>query len=367
MAKLLYATYRILWENTSDSSIIKELKGFDKNFLKNVRLFSWKKNLKNKDEFEKFSICNATPSYMINHLKNFMDFNFMAENINAMNGLIGNIEVSIRINNLIGNYTKEDLSLKIKESFRKDNIIFREDQHLPELINIRLNSKNKVLNSTWYKDGYLIFQDKASAAVIQTLSPTKDDLIFDMCAAPGVKTSYIAQYMGNKGHIIAGEFLGKRINVLEKLMKDLNVLNCHLINLDSISPPFRFEDRFDRILLDAPCTGSGTFLRSPELKWRQSEKFLHQNTTLQKKLLKSAIKLLKPNGILVYSTCSLYPEEGEFQILNHLDKLQPLPLPSWFSPSYKIEDSILPGTGRLFPSTHQTQGFFIGKFKKKQQ
>ena len=154
---------------------------------------------------------------------------------------------------------------------------------------------------------------------------------------------------------------------MKKLLKDLNVLNCFLINLDSIEPPFRFENYFDRILLDAPCTGSGTFLKSPELKWRQSENFLHQNTVLQKKLLKSAIEFLKPNGILVYSTCSLYPEEGEYQILDNLDKLQPLPLPNWFSPSYVIEDSIVPGTGRLFPSTHKTQGFFIGKFKKKQQ
>ena len=336
-------------------------------FLNNVRSFSWKENLKNKDEFERFSICNAIPSFLVNHLKNVMDSEFMTENINAMNGLISNTEVSIRINNLMGDYNKEDLSLKIKESLKKNKIMFREDLHLPELIKIRLNSKNIVLNNSWYKKGYLIFQDKASAAVVQTLSPKKEDLIFDMCAAPGIKTSQIAQYMGNKGHIIAGEFLGKRMNVLGKLIKDLNVLNCFLINLDSIEPPFRFENQFDRILLDAPCTGSGTFLKSPELKWRQNENFLHQNTVLQKKLLKSAIKLLKPDGILVYSTCSLYPEEGEYQILDNLDKLQPLPLPSWFSPSYKIEDSTLPGTGRLFPSTHQTQGFFIGKFKKKQQ
>lgn len=367
MAKFLYATYRILWENTATSNLIKELKGINKNFLNDVRSFSWKKNLENKDESEKFSICNAVPSFMVNHLNNFMDFEFMAENISAMNGLIGNTDVSIRINNLIGDFTKEDLYLKIKESLEQSNIDFYQDQHLPELINVHLNSKNNILNNYWYKRGYLIFQNKASAAVVQTLSPKKTDLIFDMCAAPGIKTSQIAQYMENEGHLIAGEFLGSRMEMLEKILRDLNVLNCFLINIDSIDPPFRFENQFDRILLDAPCTGSGTFLKSPELKWRQSENFLHQNTVLQKKLLKSAIKLLKPDGILVYSTCSLYPEEGEFQILDNLDKLQPLPLPSWFSPSYEIEDSILPGTGRLFPSTHQTQGFFIGKFKKKQQ
>jgi len=82
--------------------------------------------------------------------------------------------------------------------------------------------------------------------------------------------------------------------------------------------------------------------------------------------LGTALKILKPGGILVYSTCSLYPEEGEYIIMNFQDYLEPQNLPKWFSPSYNIEGSVLPGTGRLFPSIHHTQGFFIGKFKKKE-
>jgi 16S rRNA (cytosine967-C5)-methyltransferase len=117
-------------------------------------------------------------------------------------------------------------------------------------------------------------------------------------------------------------------------------------------------------LLDAPCTGSGTFSTNPELKWRQNEGFLHQNIVLQEKLLKSAITLLKHSGILVYSTCSLYPEEGEYQVLKILKHLKPMELPKWFSPSYKVDDQQIPGTGRLFPVNHNTKGFFIAKFKK---
>jgi 16S rRNA C967 or C1407 C5-methylase (RsmB/RsmF family) len=152
---------------------------------------------------------------------------------------------------------------------------------------------------------------------------------------------------------------------MKKLLNHLNVLNTHLLNIDSIVIPLRFQNYFDRILLDAPCTGSGTFLTNPELKWRQNYNFLYQNTILQKKLLGSALRLLKPGGILVYSTCSLYPEEGEYIIRDFLNQLQPLSLPAWFSPSYKINGSDLPGVGRLFPSMHQTQGFFVSKFIKK--
>ena len=86
---------------------------------------------------------------------------------------------------------------------------------------------------------------------------------------------------------------------------------------------------------------------------------------LQEKLLKNALRLLKPSGVLVYSTCSLYPEEGELQVLKILEEVNPIKLPEWFSPSYKIKNRQIPGTGRLFPAINQTKGFFIGKFKKK--
>lgn len=366
MPHYLYATYRILWENASDITVIKELKVIRKSFLRRTRSFSWKRSLEGKDEREKFSICKSVPSFMVDRLLQVMNLEFLAENIDYMNSLVRNLKLSIRINNLIGNYTKKELFRKIGDSFKSDNIIFHKDPNVPNMLNIPLKLKNKVINNPWYKRGYLIFQDKASAAVIQALSPQQGDLICDMCSAPGIKTSLIAEDMKNKGYIIAGEFLAERMNIMKNLLNHLNVLNCFLINADSIDFPFRFENYFDRILLDAPCTGSGNFLASPELKWRQNKKFLHQNIILQKKLLNSAIKLLKPNGILVYSTCSLYPEEGEYQILDYLDYLKPLALPRWFSPSYRIDGSTVPGTGRLFPSLHQTQGFFIGKFKKKE-
>ena len=123
--------------------------------------------------------------------------------------------------------------------------------------------------------------------------------------------------------------------------------------------------KFDKILIDAPCTGSGTFLSHPELKWRQNNAFLNQNVVIQKKLIESGLNLLKKGGILVYSTCSLYPEEGEYQINEIYDQITPLDLPQYFSKSYKINNTILKGTGRLFPSIHNTQGFFVSRLKKK--
>ncbi len=366
LSKYFFATYRMLWEHTSKKKIITELKEIDKEFLNKVRKFSWNKAIANKNEKEKLGILEAIPSFMIEHLFPVMNFDFLQNNIHFMNGEESKIEITIRVNNLCRNPNFKDLFTQIKDNLNKNKIAYRKDLDLSDLLWISGSQKNRVIRNPYYQQGYLIFQDKASAAVIQTLAPQQEDKICDMCAAPGVKTSLIAQYMKNKGHIIAGEFLTKRVKMMNLLLKQLNVLNVHIINTDSIIFPIRFQNYFDCVLLDAPCTGSGAFLASPELKWRQNEGFLYQNVILQKKLIENAIKILKPNGILVYSTCSLYPEEGEYQILDFMDYLDPLNLPKWFSPSYIIDNNTIPGTGRLFPSLHHTQGFFIGKFKKKE-
>ncbi|MFX1499760.1 MAG: RsmB/NOP family class I SAM-dependent RNA methyltransferase [Promethearchaeota archaeon] len=362
--KYLYATFKILWEHTSEKNILNELKDIDRKFLKRIRTFSWDKALIHKKQEEKLSILTATPSFMIDRLHMVMNLEFLKTNIEFMNGL-NNIEITVRINNLPDKSKLQNLLPHIREALKQDKIDSNEDINIPELLWISISQKNKVIKNHLYQKGILIFQDKASAAVIQVLSPKQEEKVCDMCAAPGIKTSLIAQHMNNKGYIIAGEFLPKRAGMMRILLNKLKVSNVHILNTDSIVFPIRFQEYFDCILLDAPCTGSGAFLTTPELKWRQNRGFLRQNTVLQKKLFENALKLLKPNGVLVYSTCSLYPEEGEYQILEFIEHLEPMDLPKWFSPSYKINDKFIQGTGRLFPSIHHTQGFFIGKFKKK--
>ena len=367
LAKYFYAVYRIFWEKASNETILRELKNIDRVFLKNIRQFSWKKALAGKTEIEKLSICEGIPTFMINHLLPVMKLEFLKENIKYMDNLINDSIVYLRFNTLKKKDPLKNRFSQIKKELKKKNIRFNDDTQIPYMINIPMRMKSKVIQNYWYQKGYLIFQDKASAAVVQALSPQPGELICDMCAAPGSKTSLMAQSMKNKGTIIAGDFMSNRIKTMKKLLKNLNVLNTYMINTDSIKFPVRFKNYFDRILLDAPCTGNGTFSANPELKWRQNMRFLHQCTLLQEKLFESALKLLKHDGILVYSTCSLYPEEGENLISKFIDRLEPLDLPHWFSPSYTLNNSILPGTGRMFPSIHHTQGFFIGKFKKKEK
>ncbi len=366
-AKYLIAIYRIVWEKENAIKVGNELNfGSDESTLiKKLDFFSWKQALKGKNEIERLSLEIAIPTFTIKKLATVMDLETIRANVKQMDGKEGNQTLFFRFNDLP--YEKNQLNSlnSVLKDLEEQGINAKRDTHFSKVFYTELKNKKKIILNRLYKEGKLVIQDKASFAVTNLLEPQENELICDLCAAPGIKTSIIAQLSQNKAKLIANDFSKQRLRGTRQLLKKLNVLNTNVMNSDGIKLPVRFTNYFDKILLDAPCTGSGTFSTNPELKWRQNEGFLHQNLVLQEKLLKSAIKLLKPSGILVYSTCSLYPEEGEYQVLKILNHLKPMELPKWFSPSYKINHQHISGTGRLFPATHRTKGFFIAKFKKK--
>ena len=366
-AKYLIAIYRIVWEKENALKVGNELDFSleELALIKKLDFFSWKQALKRKSEIERLSLEIAIPTFSIKKLAPVMDLETIRANVKQMDGKEGNKTLFFRFNDLPYKNNQQDSLNYILKDLEEQGINAKRDTHFSKVFSTELKNKKKIILNRLYKEGKLVIQDKASYAVTHLLEPQANELICDMCAAPGIKTSIIAQLSQNRAKIIANDFSKQRLRGTRQLLKKLNVLNTNLINSDGIKLPVRFTNFFDKILLDAPCTGSGAFSTNPELKWRQNEEFLHQNLVLQEKLLKNAINLLKPSGILVYSTCSLYPEEGEVQVLKVINHFKPMGLPKWFSPSHKIDNQHIPGTGRLFPATHQTKGFFIAKFKKK--
>ncbi len=259
---------------------------------------------------------------------------------------------------------KESRSSILREVETQLGIKLVADSHLPDLYLLPRQQKQIFKQSQWYQRGLFIFQDKASLIPPLLLHPQADELIGDLCAAPGIKTSYLSQLSLNQARIIASDVHVLRSFSMKSLFAQLHVQNVLTLLVDSIHYPTRYSNLFDKILLDAPCTGSGTFGSNPELKWHQNSEFLHRNQILQEKLLNAAYTLLKPGGELVYSTCSLYPEEGEAQIAKISNIYETLPILDWISPSYKIDNELLQGTGRLFPALHHTQGFFFAYLRK---
>lgn len=157
----------------------------------------------------------------------------------------------------------------------------------------------------------LAIQDEASQIVPELLQERSGDCVLDLCAAPGMKTSLLADRVGD-GLVVACDSSSRRLQTLRKLLPRLtaNVRAVRVVRLDA-TEPLPFRQSFDRVLVDAPCSGTGTLARNPEIKWRLTPKDLERLSAMQRTILSSALSVLAPGGRLVYATCSLEPEENE--------------------------------------------------------
>ncbi len=234
------------------------------------------------------------------------------------------------------------------------------------------SEKRDLGNLKEHKLGYIVGQEAASMIPSFVLNPGKNDVVLDMSASPGAKTTHLAQIMKNKGIIIANEKNYGRIIALTSNLKRCGVLNTVVTLMDGRE----IEHKFDKILLDAPCSSSGTIrglTKSSEFIARSWNLERVKSTAgLQKKLILNAYNLLNKNGVLVYSICSLEPEEGEEVIQFLLDntdaKIEKIDLKiksgvnlefNGKKYSDEIEKCI-----KLWPQYHDTEGFFIAKIKK---
>ncbi|AAL81381.1 SAM-dependent tRNA/rRNA cytosine-C5 methylase [Pyrococcus furiosus DSM 3638] len=221
-----------------------------------------------------------------------------------------------------------------------------------------------------YLTGLIYIQEASSMYPPVALDPKPGEIVADMAAAPGGKTSYMAQLMENKGLIFAFDVDEERLKETRLNLSRLGVLNTILIHKSSLYID-ELNMSFDKILLDAPCTGSGTIHKNPERKHNRTLDDIKFCQGLQMKMIEKALEVLKPGGILVYSTCSLEPEENEFVIQWALDNfdIELLPLrygePALINP-FGIELSPeIKKARRFYPDTHKTSGFFIAKIRKK--
>lgn len=223
---------------------------------------------------------------------------------------------------------------------------------------------------TEYLLGCYYLQEAAAQLPVEVLNPREGELVLDCCSAPGGKTTQIAQYMNNKGTIIALEAKKHRINSLKNSLERIGVENCIVYLMDA-RKAYSLRIEFDKVLLDAPC--SGNYVTDKEWFEKRDIEGVRENAKLQKELLKEAVKSLKTGGLLVYSTCSLEPEENELNIAWALENL-PVELQetglhigneglaSIFGE--KLNDKIKK-CRRFWPWKTGTEGFFIAKMVKK--
>jgi NOL1/NOP2/sun family putative RNA methylase len=225
------------------------------------------------------------------------------------------------------------------------------------------------LGSSWlHAAGGLYVQEASAMAVVKALEPQPGERILDLCAAPGGKSTHIAQLMQGSGLLVTNEIVNTRARILAENLERLGfpgvVMNEDPARLAAAWPAF-----FDRVLVDAPCGGEGMFRKDPDAAREWTENTPATCARRQTDILKSAAKLLKPSGMMVYSTCTFAPEENEMVIESFLESHPEFELLEigGFDPGYPEwanGDPQLSRTARLWPHKLRGEGHFIAKLRK---
>ena len=184
--------------------------------------------------------------------------------------------------------------------------------------------ESNIENFHLYRDGHFLIQDQAAMLTVERLNPKPGDRVLDMCAAPGGKTTYLSQMIKNQGQIIGRDVYASRLELIKQSMQRLGCTNISLEDQDGCDFSQADEASFDKILLDAPCTGLGVIRRKPEIKYHSTKEGRKALVKMQAILLENAVRYLKPGGELLYSTCTVNKDENENQIKKLLVKFSRL-------------------------------------------
>lgn len=246
------------------------------------------------------------------------------------------------------------------------NFTFNISSYLDYFFGVKLMSK--IYEDEQFKSGMFTIQDVSAGLVTHLVDPKEGELIMDLCAAPGGKTTHMAEYSRNLAKIIAIDKYSIRIESLKKNIERLGLKNILLLQEDLTNPKTdlirtKMIGKADKVLVDAPCSGFGVITKKPDIKWKRDSKDIIKLTKIQFELLELAEKYVKPGGVLIYSTCTTEIEENQEMIERFLDKY----------PHYIIDNAnkYLPlevvnssGMMETFPHRHNIDGAFAVRLLK---
>lgn len=223
----------------------------------------------------------------------------------------------------------------------------------------------------WYREGLISVQDESSMLVAEALNPEAGMSVLDCCAAPGGKTCHIAEMMQGSGRVLANDIHPHKAKLVEDQANRLGLTNIDLSTGDASKLGERFEQNsFDRILLDAPCSGLGVIRRKPDLKWAKTAGDIAEIAGIQHAILDTAGDLLKPGGLLVYSTCTIEPRENVDMVSNFLNRHPEFELATDKPPSWETEPLVAASARgsiglQILPQDAHSDGFYIARLRKK--
>ncbi|MEH2330807.1 16S rRNA (cytosine(967)-C(5))-methyltransferase [Nostoc sp.] len=252
---------------------------------------------------------------------------------------------------------------EVEAALQSAGVLVRRIPHLPQALRF-IGNTGSIQKLPGFKEGWWTVQDSSAQLVGHLLNPQPGEVVIDACAAPGGKTTHIAELMADKGKIWACDRTPSRLRKLQENSQRLNLQSIQIYTGDSRHFK-QFQNTADRVLLDAPCSGLGTMHRHADARWRQTPESVRELSLLQRELLTHTSTFVKPGGVLVYATCTLHPAENEEVISAFLAE----------SPDWQIEspsgvelpdstDSTPQGWFKLWPHRQDMDGFFMVRLRK---
>jgi 16S rRNA (cytosine967-C5)-methyltransferase len=265
--------------------------------------------------------------------------------------------LSIRVNSL---KTNRD---ELIELLTADSASVKASQLTPD--GLLLADSPSIQSLQAYQNGWFYVQDESAMLVAHLLRPQPGKSVVDLCAAPGGKTSHIAQLMGNTGQIIAVDVSQNRVRRVEENCQRLGITTVQVQVADAANSPLDFLKDVDYLLVDAPCSGLGALRRHPDIRWNKTPEQIKELAQLQFNLLQNAARKVKPGGVLVYSTCSTESEENEMVIQRFL-KTHPhfvVENAGEFLPAMSPRAITPEGFLQTFPHEHGIDGTFAARLR----
>jgi len=301
------------------------------------------------DPVQYLSIMYSHPSWMV---KRWVDRYGLYETEQLLSANNERPTIVVRANTL---KTTADELVKL---FDERNIRNTRSKYLENFI--KVGHLSGIYNLDLFEKGYFSVQDESSGLVVKLLDPKPGETVIDLCSAPGGKTTFIGELMKNQGKIIAVDKYEHRLNLVKQSCERLGVENVEFIPKDALEVDV---EPADKVLVDAPCSGLGVIQKKPDIKWQRELSDIRNLAKTQIELLEKASKLVKNGGVIVYSTCTIEPEENIEVVKEFLSR----------HPEFKIDDArnylpsdIVNGEGCMetYPHKHDMDGGFAVRLIK---
>ena len=298
--------------------------------------------VKIEDSIDNLSTFYSHPKFYTEYFYNNYGEEFTKKLLKANNEMP---PFTIRVNTL--KTSKSDLMSNLKElGFEIEETVY------DNALNI-LNPKG-IIDTKYFDEGHFYVQDLGSILVASFLNPRENSSLLDLCAAPGGKTTHLAELMNNTGEIMACDKSQGKIKLIQENAKRLGVKNIETRVNDARVLNKDFIDKFDYVLVDAPCSGTGLYRKKPDIKWNKDLEDIKSLAEIQLEILDKAKDYVKDGGELLYSTCSLSKVENEDVVNKFLEN----------NKNFKIKKLRDRDVLKLFPSTDGSDGFSITLMEK---